>query len=152
MSIFGSLNKLIYHCITNFCQIDSLKQLIFCHSFVNWLPSAWWFSFWRLSCFCSGSWWGWSHLKACLGHPGWLLHSHDLHFNWVGWSGICPFLWPLYEPGLSFLTAWWSKVNFKWLLVSPITRALRDRGRSYKAFLWSRLRYYKSSPLLYSIC
>ena len=98
------------------------------------------------SCFCSGSRWGWSYMKTCLGHPRWLLHF-TLQLDRLFRHLSLP--WPLYGARLGFLTAWWSKVNFKWLLVSPITWALRPRQK-LQGFLWFSLRCHKSSPLLHS--
>ena len=98
------------------------------------------------SCFCSDSRWGWSYMKTCLGHPRWLLHftpQLDRLFRDLSLP------WPLYEARLGFLIEWWSKVNFKWLLVSPITWALRPRQK-LQGFLWLSLRCHKSSPLLHS--
>lgn len=97
---FWPLNKLIYHCTTNCCQIDSFKK------FTIWQFCK--FSYFGLvtlilvSCFCSDSRWGWSFMKTCPRHPRWLLHftlQLDRPFRHLSLP------WPLYEARLGFLTA-----------------------------------------------
>lgn len=92
---FWPLNKLIYHCTTNCCQIDASKSLL-SGSFVNSVILAWWLSFW-----CHAS-------AQIVDEAGvlWRL-APDIqdgffisHFNWIGPSGISLF------HGLSMRPGW----------------------------------------------